>query len=446
MWAAECEGKMLKGQRVLVVGTGVSGSSAENFLKRVGAQVICCNSDTKLSKEVEEGVQGVVISPGVPTDAPLINVFRGRGIPVIGEIELGYLAEKGRVIAITGTNGKTTTTTLVWEIMKAHLGEEKAFLVGNIGIPYTGKVLDSATDTVSVVEVSSFQLETIDTFHPTVSAILNITPDHLDRHRTMEAYAAAKEAITKNQTEEQICVLNYDNAYTRAFADRCPVKAVCFSSQEELWNGYFVRGDKIVKSVEGNDTELLDIRRDIHLTGMCNVENVMAALAITDAMQVPSAIAIQVIRQFRAVEHRIEFVGTVEGVDYYNDSKATNPDAAIQGIRAMEKPTVLLGGGYDKKNSYEEWLKSFDGKVKWLVLMGQTKEAIAEAAARCGFTNVRMADTYEEAFRMCTFLAEEGDAVLLSPACASFGMFADYEERGRLFKEYVRGLGNARSS
>ncbi|MCM1536254.1 MAG: UDP-N-acetylmuramoyl-L-alanine--D-glutamate ligase [Clostridium sp.] len=431
---------MLKGQRVLVVGTGLSGSSAESFLKRVGAEVICCNSDARLSKEVEAGIQGVVLSPGVPTDAPLINAFRGRGIPVIGELELGFLAEKGRVIAITGTNGKTTTTTLVWEIMKAHLGEEKAFLVGNIGIPYTSKVLDSAADTVSVAEVSSFQLETIDTFHPTVSAILNITPDHLDRHRTMEAYVAAKEAITKNQTEEQICVLNYDNSYTRAFADGCPVKAVCFSSQEELWNGYFVRGDKIVKSVEGNDTELLDIRRDIHLTGVCNVENVMAALAVADAMQVPTETAIRAVRQFGPVEHRIEFVATVKGVDYYNDSKATNPDAAIQGIRAMKKPTVLLGGGYDKKNSYDEWLESFDGKVKWLVLMGQTKEAIAKAAAGCGFTNVRLANTYKEAFRMCTVLAEEGDAVLLSPACASFGMFADYEERGRLFKAYVKGL------
>lgn len=431
---------MLKGQRVLVVGTGVSGSSAESFLKRLGAQVICCNSDEKLTKEVMEGVQGVVISPGVPTDVPLINELRGRGVPIIGEIELGYLAEKGRVVAITGTNGKTTTTTLVWEIMKAHFGEEKTFLVGNIGIPYTSKALDTTEDTVSVAEISSFQLETIDTFHPTVSAILNITPDHLDRHHTMEAYVAAKEAITKNQTEEQVCVLNYDNVYTRDFADRCPVRAVCFSSQEELWNGYFVRGDKIVKSVEGNATELLDIHRDMRLVGMCNVENVMAALAIADSMQVPIETSLQVIGQFRAVEHRIEFVGTVKGVDYYNDSKATNPDAAIQGIRAMEKPTILLGGGYDKKNDYDDWIESFDGKVKWLVLMGQTKEAIADSAARHGFVNVRLADTYEEAFRLCTFLAEKGDAVLLSPACASFGMFENYEERGRIFKEYVKSL------
>lgn len=431
---------MLRGQRVLVVGTGVSGNSAESFLKRVGAQVICCNSNDKLSKEVEEGVQGVVVSPGVPMDVPLINGLRGRGIPVIGEIELGYLAEKGRVIAITGTNGKTTTTTLVWEIMKACFGENKAFLVGNIGIPYTSKALDTAMDTVSVAEVSSFQLETIDTFHPTVSAILNITPDHLDRHHTMDSYVAAKELITKNQTEEQVCVLNYDNEYTRDFADRCPVKAVCFSSQEELWNGYFVRGDKIVKSVEGNAAELLDIHRDMNLVGMCNVENVMAALAIADSMQVPLEISLQVIKQFHAVEHRIEFVGTIKGVDYYNDSKATNPDAAIQGIRAMEKPTILLGGGYDKKNEYDNWIESFSGKVKWLVLMGQTKEAIADSAARHGFTKVKLADTYEEAFKVCTFLAEEGDAVLLSPACASWGMFENYEERGRIFKEYVKGL------
>lgn len=431
---------MFEGQRILVVGTGISGNSAADFLVRCGAQVICCDTKTPLEEEVEAGAQGAVLSPGVPMDIEFVCRLRERGIPIIGEMELAYRAEKGRVIAITGTNGKTTTTTLVWEIMKAHIGQELAFLVGNVGIPYTSKALESAEETVSVAEVSSFQLETMDTFHPAVSAILNITPDHLDRHHTMEAYVAAKESIVKNQTPEQACVLNYDNEYTRDFADRCPVRAVCFSTREELWNGYFLRGEHIYKSAEGSAVRLLHIREDMNLVGLCNVENVMAAIAIADNMQVSFGTTLEVIRNFHAVEHRIEFVGTYGGVDYYNDSKATNPDAAIQGIRAMEKPTVLLGGGYDKKNDYDEWIANFDGKVKWLVLIGQTKHAIAEAAARCGFTNVRMAESFEEACGLCTALAEAGDAVLLSPACASWGMFRDYEERGRMFKDYARKL------
>lgn len=403
-----------------------------------GNRTVCITGE--LPEYIEKSIQRVVLSPGVPTDIPLVNRLRSRGVPIMGELELGYLAEKGRVIAITGTNGKTTTTTLVGEIMKAHFGKDKTFVAGNIGTPYTLEAPGTAADTVTVAEVSSFQLETVSSFRPAVSAILNITPDHLDRHRTMEAYVAAKQRIAMNQTKEQACVLNYANEYTREFADVCPARAVCFSSEEELWNGYYVRGDKILRSMEGSASELLDIHKDMKLVGKCNVENVMAAIAIADSMQVPIETTLRVIKGFKAVEHRIEFVACVEGVDYYNDSKATNPDAAIQGISAMEKPTVLIGGGYDKQGSYDTWIESFHEKVKWLVLMGETKEKIADCARRHGFTRIKSAETYEEAFRLSTLLAGEGDAVLLSPACASWGMFRDYGERGRLFKEYVRGL------
>ena len=453
---------MITGEKCLVVGSGVSGVGSVALLEYMGAEVTLYDSDEKLTEELigeklpvqskarcvagnlpEEilaSAKTVVLSPGVPTDIPLVNTLRERGAVIIGEIELGYQKEKGRVAAITGTNGKTTTTTLVGKIMEAHLGKDKTFVVGNIGNPYTSECLKTDADTVTVGEISSFQLETIRDFHPAVSAILNITPDHLNRHHTMEAYVAAKENITLNQTKEDICVLNYENGYTRDFGKRCPAKAVYFSSAQELEEGYFLRGDKIVSRFDGRDQELMDIHNDMNLVGMCNVENVMAAIAISEGMGVPMATILSVIREFHAVEHRIEFVASKGGVDYYDDSKGTNPDAAIQGIRAMSRPTVLIGGGYDKESSYDEWIECFEGRVKWLVLIGQTREKIAECARAHGFDRIKFADTYEECLHLCTELADEGDAVLLSPACASWGMFKNYEERGDIFKEYVRRL------
>lgn len=448
--------------KCLVIGSGISGVGSAALLEHMGADVVLYDSSDALTaedirkklpenskaacvagelpEELRKSVKTVVLSPGVPVDIPLVEELRAGGAEIMGEIELGYQEEKGRVAAITGTNGKTTTTTLVGEIMKAHLGAEKVFVVGNIGNPYTSECLKTGKDTVTVGEISSFQLETVIDFHPAVSAILNITPDHLNRHHTMEAYVKAKENITLNQTKEDICVLNYENEYTRSFGGRCPARVVWFSSARELEEGYFLKGDKIVKSASGSRQEIMDIHKDMNLVGMCNVENVMAAIAVAEGMGVPMDTVLPVIRSFHAVEHRIEFVDTKGGVDYYNDSKGTNPDAAIQGIKAMSKPTVLIGGGYDKQSGYDEWIESFEGKVKWLVLIGQTREKIAECARKHGFDRIRFADTYQECLELCTQLAEEGDAVLLSPACASWGMFPNYEVRGELFKEYVRGL------
>ena len=455
-------GEKYLGMKFLVIGSGLSGIASVRLLEHMGAEVVLYDGNDKMSVEklrvllpkeskarcmtgelpeqILEETETVVLSPGVPVDIPLVNTLREKGAGITGEIELGFGQEKGRVAAITGTNGKTTTTTLVGEIIKAWLGEDKTFVVGNIGNPYTSECLKTAPDSVTVGEISSFQLETVHTFHPAVSAILNITPDHLNRHHTMEAYVAAKENIALNQNREDICVLNYENSYTRDFGARCPARVVWFSSLRKLEEGYYLKESKIVRAAGGEERELLDIHEDMNLVGMCNVENVMAAIAIAAGLGVPMETVLETVRNFRAVEHRIEFVASRGGVDYYNDSKGTNPDAAIQGIRAMNRPTVLIGGGYDKQSEYDQWIESFQGKVKWLVLIGETRDKIAECARKHGFDRIRFADSFEECLKLCTELASEGDAVLLSPACASWGMFPNYEVRGQKFKEYVMGL------
>lgn len=453
------EASAFKGKTVLVVGSGISGIGAAEALQYVGAKPLLFDENEKLtveevqaklkpeaqtkivigalSQEEKASVELVVLSPGVPTDTVFVEGFRSRGVKIWGEIELAYEIGKGSVIAITGTNGKTTTTTLVGAIMAAFC--EHVDVVGNIGNPYTMTAPASKEETVTVAEISSFQLETIERFKPKVSAILNITPDHLNRHHTMENYAAAKEAVCKNQTKAETCVLNYENAYTRDFGARCPAAVVWFSSERRLTDGFYLEGEEIYQAKDGISERLMNIR-EMRLKGICNVENVMAAMAVTQAMGVPMETILTVIREFAPVEHRIEFVATKRGIDFYNDSKGTNPDAAIQGIRAMDRPTVLIGGGYDKQSEYDEWIEAFDDKVRCLVLIGQTREKIADCARRHGLSDIVLADTFEEAFAVCVERAQPGDAVLLSPACASWGMFPNYEVRGARFKELVGKL------
>lgn len=450
----------LQNRKVLVVGTQISGIGAARLLRKKGAQPILYDGNENLDaervkekvadipgimvqignlpKEIKEELSLVVVSPGVPIDSPLVLEMKERNIPVWGEIELAYVCARGEVVAITGTNGKTTTTTLVGEIMRAFYSS--VFVVGNIGAPYTEEALKTTKDSVTVAELSSFQLETVHTFAPHVSAILNITPDHLNRHHTMECYAGTKKRITENQTGDDYCILNYEDPYTRKIGESCPAKVIYFSSKRKLESGLYLEGEEIYLAKDTKAERLMNIH-EMNLVGMCNVENVMAAIAISLSMEVPMEVILSVVKGFRAVEHRIEFVATKNGVDYYNDSKGTNPDAAIQGIRAMTKPTVLIGGGYDKQNEYDEWIEAFEGKVKAFVLIGQTKEKIAECAKAHGVKNIILADTFEEAFAVCVKQASPGDAVLLSPACASWGMFPNYEVRGKLFKEYVEKIG-----
>ena len=446
-------------QKVLVAGSGISGIAAAKLLLAKGGEVVLYDGNDKLDaekikKNFDEdakvsvvlgelkrtdllGVELSVISPGIPLDAPFVTVLDEAGVPIWSEIQLAYHCAKGKLAAITGTNGKTTTTALTGEIMKSFY--DSVFVVGNIGEPYTAHDLETEESSVTVAEVSSFQLETIMDFRPNVSAILNITPDHLDRHKTMECYTQVKESITKNQTAGDTCVLNYEDEVLRRFGETLQTKVVFFSSKRRLEKGLYLDGEDIFYADGTTDTKVINVN-ELNILGKHNYENVMAAVGMSVSFGVPMDKIVEVLKRFQAVEHRIEYVTEKRGVKFYNDSKGTNPDAAIQGIRAMNRPTLLIGGGYDKQSEYDEWIESFDGKVKKLVLIGQTKEKIAECAKKHGFEDVILCDTFEEAIDTCYANAVSGDAVLLSPACASWGMFANYEERGRIFKEYVRNL------
>ena len=449
---------MFKDKKVTVVGSGIIGIAAVKLLLHKNADVTLYDSNEALekekvierigteipmvcgefTKELSENTELLVLSPGVPTDLPFVLALKEQGVPVWGEIELAYQIAGGKFIGITGTNGKTTTTALTGEIMKQWYKD--VFVVGNIGIPYTELAEQIKEDSVTVAELSSFQLETVqEDFVPDVSMILNLTPDHLNRHYTMENYGRAKLNVAKHQTKEQTCILNYEDAMLQEYAKELACQILWFSSRQKLENGLYLDGNRILYAKNGEITEICKTE-ELNIIGLHNYENAMAAIGAALCMDVPLEALRTGLKNFHAVEHRIEFVATKRGVDYYNDSKGTNPDAAIKGIQAMSKPTLLIGGGYDKNSEYDEWIAAFDGKVKHLVLIGQTKEKIAETARRMGVESVVLMDSFEEAMEFCVSHAEPGDAVLLSPACASWGMFKNYEERGRMFKDYVKGI------
>ena len=449
----------LKDKKVLVAGSGKSGISATNLLKKVGAKVTIydgneqLDKDTVLSKlddkkdvevilgelpkEVINNIDLMILSPGIAIDNPVVNEVREAEVPIWGEIELAYVTGKGKIAAITGTNGKTTTTALVGEILKAFYKDVD--VVGNIGTPYTNTSFDSTDDTVTVAEISSFQLETIHTFKPNVTAVLNITPDHLNRHYTMECYTDVKMSIAKNQDSNEPIILNYEDEILRAYAPKLHNRIVWFSSKRKLDQGIYLDGKDIVYAGESGK-QIITTTEATTLVGVHNVENIMAAIGITLNMGVPADVIKEAIRKFKAVEHRIEYVATIDDVIYYNDSKGTNTDASAKAIEAMSRPTILIAGGYDKKVSFEEWAKCFNEKIKCLVLLGETAQQIAEAAKKSGFENIIFTKSLEEAVNVCKEKSEPGDAVLLSPACASWDMFDSYEQRGNMFKELVKKL------
>ena len=447
-----------KTQKVLVAGSGKSGIGATDLLKKVGAEVIIYDGNDKLKEEdvlnklenkedvkvilgeledsVINEIDMMVLSPGIAIDAPFVLRVKEAGVPIWGEIELAYVIGKGKLAAITGTNGKTTTTALVGEIMANYY--DKVDVVGNIGNPYTTTAFDSTDDTVTVAEISSFQLETIHTFKPDVSAVLNITPDHLNRHYTMECYTNVKMSIAMNQDANQPIILNYEDEILREYAPKLKNKIVWFSSKNKLEEGVYLDGKNIMYA-ENGEKRVITTTEDTTLVGIHNVENIMAAIGISVNMGVPDAVIKEAIKKFKAVAHRIEYVDTIDDVIYYNDSKGTNTDASIKAIQAMTRPTVLIAGGYDKKVTFDEWAKELDGKVKCLVLLGETSNQIADTA-KYGFENIIFTKSLEEAIDECKKNAQQGDAVLLSPACASWDMFDSYEQRGDMFKDYVKKL------
>lgn len=448
----------MQGRNIVIVGSGVSGIGAVELLTGMGAKIYLYDGNAKLTEEqirnklnkdadveivigdmpawLVEKADLLVISPGVPIDSPVVLQYEAAGVPVWGEIELAYNFEKGKVFAITGTNGKTTTTSLVGEIMKNY--NEKTFVVGNIGTSYTGEVLNTSEDSITVAEISSFQLETVHKFKPIGTAILNITPDHLNRHYTMENYIAVKESITRNQDENGYCVLNYDDENLREFGKKL-TNPVYFSRKSIPPTGAYLENGRIKYTNGEKITDLLDVS-EMHLFGNHNYENVMAAICMTINAGVPADIITEVIKKFKGVEHRIEFVRDKDGVSFYNDSKGTNPDSSIKALEAMSRPTILIAGGYDKDSEYDEFIQAFDNKVKLLVLIGATADKIKNTALKHGFDKIVKAQTLQEAVSICHENATEGDVVLLSPACASWDMFKNFEERGDLFKDYVNML------
>jgi UDP-N-acetylmuramoylalanine--D-glutamate ligase len=447
----------LKNKRVLVVGLGKSGIAAARFLKARGAQVTV--SDIRpagLISElpalldagimVETGSHGIltfrrqdliVVSPGVPSNTPELTTVRAMGIPIIGELELGSEFLQGQVVAITGSNGKTTTTTLIGEIFKA---SGKLTLVGgNIGRPVVDMVAESTPETWSVLEVSSFQLETIQAFKARIALVLNITPDHLDRHGSFEAYAAAKTRITENQNSDDFLILNAEDEPTKLVAAKTKAQIYWFSPRRQVKQGAFVHGESILfRAKEGGDVEPIMPVAEIPLAGAHNVENVLAAVCAARLAEVEAHVIREAVAAFHAVEHRLEFVRELNGVRWFNDSKATNVDATAKAVEAFPGGIWLILGGKDKDSDYSTLSPLLRARVKAVITIGSAAEKIESQLA--GVVKIERTGTMERAVAWARNEAKAGDVVLLAPACASFDQFENYEHRGRVFKQLVGAL------
>jgi UDP-N-acetylmuramoylalanine--D-glutamate ligase len=448
----------LKGKKVLVVGLGKSGLAAALFLRRRGAQVTVSDirSAESLAKEIpallEEGIMVeagghglltfrrqdlIVVSPGVPLDTPELVQAKSFGRPVIGELELAARFLKGKILAITGSNGKTTTTALAGEILKE--AGWPTLVAGNIGVPVVGLIDESTDETWSVLEVSSFQLESTEEFHPAIAVILNITPDHLDRHGTFENYAMAKERIFAAQGMGDSVVLNADNARTAEAAARAPGAVYWFSTRHPVKEGAWVQERQIVyRSQPEGAIETIVPLEQIPLKGEHNVENVLAAVCAARLAGVPADAIGRAIARFKAVEHRLEFVATINGVDYYNDSKATNVDATEKAVAAFSRGIHLILGGKDKGSPYTPLARLLRERVRAVYTIGAASPIIE--AQLHGEAPIQSCGTLANAVKAAAALARPGDVVLLAPACSSFDQFENYEERGRIFKELVGDL------
>lgn len=389
-------------------------------------------------EELLPQVELIVLSPGVPADCENVLLAEQSGVEVISEVELGYRLFGGHIAAITGTNGKTTTTTLVGEMLK-RLSVPSA-VGGNIGLALSKEVEQLPENGWLAAELSSFQLEKVQSFCPDIAVVLNLTPDHLERHHTMKAYGDAKKRIFTQQGPQQVTVLNYDDPEVRSWADESKGQICFFSRKEELENGIFMQnGDFVIKWK--NETFKVCNIKEMHLFGGHNEENVLAAIACGFFAGVSIADIADVLRNFRSIEHRLEYVKTIKGVPYYNDSKATNTDSTVKALEAFENGhIILLAGGHDKLTPLEPMMEVIKEKVDTLILLGEARERFNAAAVACGVPHIMLADSFEEAVNMAYKLAQPPQVVLLSPACSSFDMFKNYPERGRCFKNLVQGL------
>lgn len=449
---------MYNQKKVLVVGLAKSGIPAVRVLKSLGATVILHDSKTEEQLgELLEALKGqydgtilgkqpegdlnidlMVLSPGVPTDLPFIVEAKEKGVHVIGELELGYTLAQGRFFGITGTNGKTTTTALTGEIFSA--AGLKTHVVGNIGVPVVDRAMDSDENTCFITEVSSFQLESIDRFTCEISAILNFTPDHLNRHKTMENYIAAKCRIFENTQPNQKLVLNLDNPGTYELGQSLPHKhIVWFSRTSQPQNGVYVVSGDIVVEAEGKQIYIMPVD-EIFIPGPHNLENVLAAVAISYHAGIEPAVIRSAVKAFKGIAHRVEFVKVHKGVTYFNDSKGTNPDSSIKAVEAMKQPTYLIAGGMDKGSTFDELIKAFNGRILELVVFGETATILEQTAIKHGFDAVKVVTNLDEAVSYCSQKAREGQTVLLSPACASWDMYPSFEVRGDHFKRLVHAL------
>jgi len=446
----------IKNKRVLVVGLGKSGVASAIFLKERGARVSVSDAKTEdqlrsaipslLDKgiSVETGGHGertfrdqdlIVVSPGVPRDVPQLEKARAAGIPIVGEVELASRFLKGHIIAITGSNGKTTTTALAGEVIG--MGGYEVLVGGNIGTPAISLVSEATSDTYTVLEISSFQLESIETFHPEIAVIVNITPDHLDRHHSFEAYLEAKARIFENQTPQDHAVLNGDDPTCAGLAGRLRAKVYWFSRKEEIECGAFVRDSKIFWRDDGVDWEVMPAS-GITLKGAHNLENVLAAVCVGRIVGCEPHRIRRAVEEFKAVEHRLEYVTTIQGVEYYDDSKATNVDATIKALEAFPGNIHIILGGKDKGSDYSVLKDLLHARAKRVYTIGAAAQKIESQIA--GAVPVLHAETLATAVKRAAESAAEGDIVLLAPACASFDQFESYEQRGRVFKEIVQAL------
>jgi UDP-N-acetylmuramoylalanine--D-glutamate ligase len=448
----------LRGKRVLVVGLARTGVATALFC--AGQHAIVTATDLRQEHENGEAAPslrqaGVILefgghtektfmaqdlivpSPGVPADDLFLLKARSNGITVWSEVELAYRFMEGRLIGITGSNGKTTTTTLVHHILMT--GGVDAILAGNVGTPLISQVASMKSDSIAVVELSSFQLELIETFRPNVGALLNITPDHLDRHKTMEAYSAAKARLFENQTELDAAILNADDPAAVKFAPKKP-QVYWFSRKSVVTQGAYVRAKEIVFVDQGNEEIVLQTDT-IPLVGAHNLENVLAAVTMARLAGVATKNIAQGVRSFAGVEHRLEFVAEIRGVRYYNDSKATNVDATLKALDAFTGRVLIILGGKDKGSDYTVMQQPLREKAILVLLIGAAAEKIESQIA--GSVAIERAETMSRAVEMAVRAAQPGDTVLLAPACASFDQFQNYEERGKLFKELVRAVERA---